>query len=36
MTHPVLLNNVEHKDLKIILGRGTQFCNADTISPLTC
>jgi hypothetical protein len=33
MTHPVLLNNVEHKDLKIILGRGTQFGDGETICP---
>lgn len=33
MTHPVLLNNVEHKDLKIILGRGTEFGDGDTICP---
>lgn len=33
MTHPVLLNNVEHKDLKIILGRGTRFGDGETICP---
>jgi hypothetical protein len=33
MTQPVLLNNVEHKDLKIILGRGTRFGDFDTICP---
>lgn len=33
MTHPVLLNNVEHKDLKIILGRGTEFGDGETICP---
>jgi hypothetical protein len=33
MTHPVLLNNVEHKDLKIILGRGIRFGDGETICP---
>jgi hypothetical protein len=33
MSHPVLLNNVEHKDLKIILGRGTRFGDGETICP---
>jgi hypothetical protein len=33
MTHPVLLNNVEHKDLKIILGRGTRFGDGEAICP---
>lgn len=33
MTHRVLLNNVEHKDLKIILGRGTRFGDGETICP---
>jgi hypothetical protein len=33
MTHPVLLNNVEHKDLKIILGRGIRFGDAEAICP---
>jgi hypothetical protein len=33
MTHPVLLNNVEHKDLKIIPGRGTRFGDGETICP---
>lgn len=33
MTHPVLLNNVEHKDLRITLGRGTRFGDGETICP---
>ena len=33
MTHRVLLNNVEHKDLKFILGRGTRFGDGETICP---
>ena len=33
MTHPVLLNNVEHKDLKIIPGRGTHFGDDEMMSP---
>lgn len=33
MTNPVLLRNVEHKDLKIIPGRGTQFGDTEMMSP---
>ncbi len=33
MSNPVPLRNVEHKDLKIILGRGTQFGDNDTMCP---
>ena len=33
MTNPVLLRNVEHKDLKIIPGRGTQFGDGEMMCP---
>ncbi len=33
MTHPVLLHNVEHKDLRIRLGRGTRFGDREMLSP---
>jgi hypothetical protein len=33
MTHPVLLNNVEHKDLKIIPGHGARFGDGDMMCP---
>ena len=33
MTNPVLLRNVEHKDLKIIPGRGAQFGDNEMMSP---
>lgn len=33
MTNPVLLHNVEHKDLKIIPGRGTRFGDGEMMSP---
>jgi hypothetical protein len=33
MTNPVLLRNVEHKDLRIIPGRGTRFGDTDVVCP---
>ncbi|CAN7241308.1 SapC family protein [Pseudoduganella sp. LjRoot289] len=33
MSNPVLLRNVEHKDLKIMPGRGTRFGDGEMMSP---
>jgi hypothetical protein len=33
MSNPVLLRNVEHKDLRIIPGRGTRFGDGEMMSP---